>query len=73
MYTLRNENGMMICKLNEKIAMHIIKICKGFWQDIETNDVGLKRSFFIKEDYCLQLKEIKLYLWKGYAIIFDTE
>ena len=69
-YTMRNEQGVMVCKFGGRTALFIFENATGHWKD----SAGGGRVFIVDEDSIMVLnKELRLFIWKGTTIYKDEE
>lgn len=72
MYTLRNDKGVMIAKMNDECVAALALYVPGQWRPYNSGPTGQIRCFEITEARSFEASWGCLFLWEGYVLIEDT-
>lgn len=70
-YTLRDEHGVMIAKVDNAIASKIIGNCQGYFRLYRVNGKKDCQVFEITKDHVFDLESFRLYFWAKTVLIPD--
>jgi len=79
MYTVRDENGIMLAKIGGRIADKILRDASGFWRSYKPKqDEAIYGCFEITEDFKYSMaldnrNHYEVFLWKGTLFINEDD
>lgn len=70
-YEIRNEEGILNAKIDNRMAGKIINEVPGHWSEKNFSGRGKVNVFVMDDDFSWSVGGLKVYLWKGFYLRAD--